>query len=119
MDTTRDARVETLAPTIPGFRGRTLGPADPGFDQARRVANGAVDRRPALIARPLDAADVATALAFGRAGGLPIAIRAGGHNAAGHSTGDGVLVIDLSEMKDIDVDPASRTAWVAGGSGRG
>ena len=115
MDTTRDPRVETLAPTIPGFRGRVLGPADPEFDQARRVANGAVDRRPALIARPLDAADVATALAFGRAGGLPIAVRAGGHNAAGHGTGDGVLVIDLSAMKGIEIDPVSRTAWVEAG----
>ena len=68
-----------------------------------------------LIARPLDAADVASALAFGREGGLRIAVRAGGHSAAGHSTGDGVLVIDLSAMKGIEIDPASRTAWVEAG----
>ena len=92
-----------------------LGPADPEFDRARRVANGVIDRHPALIARPVDAADVASALAFGRAAGLRIAVRAGGHNAAGHSTGDGVLVIDLSAMKGIEIDPVSRTAWVESG----
>lgn len=115
MDSSHDPRRGTLEPSIPGFLGRVLGPADPEFDRARRVANGVIDRHPALIARPLDAADVAGALAFGRAAGLRIAVRAGGHNAAGHGTGDGVLVVDLSAMKGIEIDPVARTVWVESG----
>ncbi len=106
-------------PAIPGFRGKVLGQADPEFDQARCVANGVIDRHPALIARPVDAADVASALAFGRAAGLRIAVRAGGHSAAGHGTGDGVLVIDLSAMKGIEIDPGLADRLGRVGSGRG
>src|SRR5918992_341495 len=92
------------------FRGPLLGPSDPGYDEARMVWNGNIDRRPALIARCTGAADVIDAVNFARDRGLVVAVRGGGHNAAGHGTCDGGLVIDLSPMKGVRVDPANRTA---------
>src|SRR5262245_35711654 len=98
-----------------GFRGEIVLPGDPGYDAARRVHNGMIDRRPEVIARCQDVADVMAAVKFGRETGLTVAIRCGGHNAAGLGTVDGGLVIDLSPMKGIRVDPAARTARVDGG----
>lgn len=102
-------------PQIPGFGGQVIVPGDPGYESAREVENARFDRHPGLVARPLDGADVARAIAFARETGLPIAVRAGGHSTAGHSTGDGVVVIDLSSMRAIDIDTPGRTAWVDGG----
>jgi FAD/FMN-containing dehydrogenase len=97
------------------FRGALLRPGEEGYDTARRVWNGMVDRRPALIARCTGVADVMSALRFGRAHELLIAMRGGGHNVAGNGTCDGGLVIDLSPMKGIRVDPAARTVWAQAG----
>jgi FAD/FMN-containing dehydrogenase len=95
--------------------GMVLEPADPDFDQARQLWNGMIDPRPALIVRPGTAVDVATAIRYARERGLPIAVRGGGHNVAGLASVDDGLVIDLSSMRGIEVDPVGRTACVGGG----
>jgi FAD binding domain/Berberine and berberine like len=94
---------------IDGFNGEQLRPGDPGYDEARVVWNGLFDRHPALIARCITTDDVVTAVDYGRENGLEIAVRSGGHSAAGHSCVDDGLVIDLSLMKRIDIDPYSQT----------
>ncbi len=96
--------------------GSVLGPADPGYDEARVCFNALVDRRPAVIARCAGAADVATAFDFARSHDLEVAVRGGGHNPAGHCVLDGGLVIDLSQMRRVDVDTEAGTAWAEGGS---
>jgi hypothetical protein len=98
------------------LRGRLLGSRDDGYDGARRLWNGMFDRRPALIARCVGAADVVRAVKFGRDHRLPIAVRGGGHSFPGHSVCDGGLVIDLSAMKGIRVDPAARVARADAGA---
>ncbi len=103
-------------PSVPGFRGERIAPGDPAYDAARRIWNGAADRHPALIVRPRDAEDVAQAIAAARAQGLPLAVRGGGHSMAGHSTCDDGLVIDLSSMRDVHVDPGARRVVVGGGA---
>jgi len=97
------------------LRGRLLGSHDDGYDEARRIWNGMFDRRPALIARCAGVADVMRAVSFGRDHRLPIAVRGGGHSFPGHSVCDGGLVIDLSAMKGIRVDPAARIARAEAG----
>jgi FAD/FMN-containing dehydrogenase len=97
------------------LRGEVVQPGDEQYEEARRVYNAMIDRRPALIARCADANDVIRALAFARAHNLDVAIRSGGHNGAGLGTCDGGMVIDLSPMKAIHVDPEARTARVEGG----
>ena len=92
------------------LRGRLVRPADPGYDQARTVWNATHDRRPALIIRCAGAADVIRAVEFARSEGLPVAVRGGAHSIAGFSTSDGGVVIDLSPMKGIRVDPEGRRA---------
>ncbi len=97
------------------FAGTILLPGDEGFDAARRVWNGEIDRRPAVIARCTGAADVMAAVSFARSSGLVAAVRGGGHNVAGTAVCDDGIVIDLSPMKGIRVDPARRTAWAQPG----
>lgn len=97
------------------FSGRLLRPADIGYEEARKVHNGLVDKRPALIARCQGVADVVDAINLTRKLGLEVAVRGGGHNVAGRATIDGGLVIDLSPMKGIHVDPNSRAARAQGG----
>jgi FAD/FMN-containing dehydrogenase len=101
---------------IPGFRGELVTPSHPGYDDARALWNGMVDRRPRLIARCSDAADVAAAVRVARDRDLEIAIRGGGHNVAGTAVCDDGIVIDLSEMRAVSVDPVARTAHVEGGA---
>jgi FAD/FMN-containing dehydrogenase len=98
------------------FAGEVVAPGDPGYDQARRVYNGGIDRYPALVARCRGTADVVAAVHYGRDRGLPIAIRGGGHSVAGHGTCDGGIVVDLSPMRGIRVDPVARTVRVQGGA---
>ena len=97
------------------FRGALLRPGEEGYDEARQVWNGAIDRRPALIARCAGADDVAQILWFARERELPISVRGGGHSIVGHSVRDDGVMIDLSHMKAVTVDPAARVARAAGG----
>jgi FAD/FMN-containing dehydrogenase len=110
------APVEAARRELAGFRGRLIGPEDADYDDARRIYNAMFDKRPGLIARCADAEDVATAIAFARRQDLPLAVRGGGHNGAGLGTVDDGVVIDLSLLKDIEVDPQARTVRVGGGS---
>jgi FAD/FMN-containing dehydrogenase len=96
--------------------GDVLGPGDPDYERARLCFNLLIDRRPAAIARCLDAEDVATALDFARSNALEIAVRGGGHNPAGHCAVDDGLVVDLSRMRNVDVDPGARLAVCEGGA---
>jgi hypothetical protein len=100
---------------IDGFRGELIGADHPDYGTARAVWNGMVDRRPALIARCTGSADVAAAVRFAREHDLEIAVRGGGHNVAGTAVCDDGIVIDLSAMRGVWVDPAARTAVVQGG----
>lgn len=104
--------VEALAKT---FTGKLLRPTDPGFDEARKVHNGLIDKRPELIACCKGTADVVDAVRLGRELELEIAVRGGGHNVAGRATVDRGLMIDLAPMKGIHVDARSRTARCQGG----
>jgi FAD/FMN-containing dehydrogenase len=99
-----------------GFRRQVLLPNQPGYDTARRVWNAMVDRRPAVIARCASQADVAAGLRFGRAQGLEVGVRGGGHSVLGLSVPEGGLMLDLSPMGLVRVDPDRRRAWVAGGA---
>jgi FAD/FMN-containing dehydrogenase len=105
--------VEAFKATL---RGPVLLPGDPGYDEARSIWNGMIDRRPAMIVRCAGTADVVAAVGFARDNGLPLAVRGGGHNIAGSALCDDGLVIDLSGMRDVHVDPRSRLAWVGGGA---
>lgn len=96
--------------------GEIIRPGDEAYDVARRVWNGMIDRYPALIIRCTNEDDVIAAVNFSRGAGLAVAVRGGGHNVAGHGTCDNGIVIDLSPMKDVQVDPAARTARVQGGA---
>jgi hypothetical protein len=98
-----------------GFRGRLIGPADAEYDEARSVHNAMIDKRPALIARPATPDEVPQVVAFARDNDLLLAIRGGGHNGAGLGTVDDGVVIDLSLLKKIEVDPQARTVRVGGG----
>jgi FAD/FMN-containing dehydrogenase len=95
--------------------GRVLRPADDGYEAARRVHNGLVDRTPAVIIRCRSAADVAAGVRFARAAGLEITVRGGGHNVAGRAVADDAVMIDLAEMKGTEVDAEARTVRAEGG----
>ncbi|MBD0283129.1 MAG: FAD-binding oxidoreductase [Thermoleophilaceae bacterium] len=97
------------------MRGELIRPGDPGYEPAREIWNGMIDRRPALVARCGGVADVAAAVNFARDNELLVAVRGGGHGVAGHALCDGGLVIDLSEMRAVDVDVEERTARAEGG----
>lgn len=99
--------------------GELILPGDEAYDAARKVYNGMIDRHPRMIARCADVADVITAVNFGRDNDLLVAVRGGGHNAGGLGVCDDGLVIDLSRIRDIDVDPAARTVRVGGGGNWG
>ena len=99
-----------------GFAGEIVRPADPGYDAARAVWNGMVDRRPALVACPTGTADVIAAIRFAREHDLAVAVRSGGHSITGLSTCDDGIVIDLSRLRGVRVDPEQRTARASGGA---
>ncbi len=99
-------RLKALAAT---FSGVLLRPGDDGYEEARRIHNGLIDKRPALIARCLGIADIVEALGFARDSGLEVSVRGGGHNVAGRAVTDDGVMIDPSPMKGIHVDPKTRT----------
>jgi FAD/FMN-containing dehydrogenase len=100
----------------PTLKGRVLSPADPDYDNARKVFNGLIDRRPALIARVAGTADVVSAVNYARDNDLPLAVRGGGHNVAGNAVCDGGLVIDFSDLHEVRVYADDRTAKVQPGA---
>src|SRR3954452_5690057 len=110
--TAPSAAVEQLADTM---RGEVLHQGSPGYDEARMVWNGMYDRRPAVIARCAGVADVIQAVDFARANAMEVAVRGGGHSAVGYGSCDDGLVIDLSPMKGIRVDPESHTVRAEAG----
>src|SRR5262245_51171512 len=111
-----NGRKEPIGVDIDGFRGRLISADHADYDIARAVWNGAIDRRPSLIARCIGTADVVAAVRFAREHNLEIAIRGGGHNVAGTAVCDDGIVIDLSAMRGVRVDAAGRRAWVQGGA---
>ena len=106
----------TVSDFAANLRGPLLRQGDGGYDEARKVWNGMIDRRPALIARCMGVADVINSVNFARTHELLVAVRGGGHNVAGNATCDSGLMIDLSEMNSIRVDPAQRTACAEAGA---
>lgn len=112
----KDTPTATAASLRPHFRGSLVLPGDAAYDEARHVWNGMVDRHPALIARCEHVDDVRAVIACARERGLPLAVRGGGHNAAGFGTCDGGVVLDLSPMHRVDVDVPGRRAFVQGGA---
>ena len=107
---------EKLQEFVAGLRGRVLRAGDEGYEDARRVQNGMIDRRPAIIVRASGAADVIAAVNFAREHGLLLSVRGGGHNVAGNAVNDGGLVIDLSAMRGVHVDARAKTARAQGGA---
>src|SRR5918997_5317305 len=97
------------------LNGRVITPEEPTYDEARTVFYGGFDRRPALIVRGADANDVSRVVSLARENELELAVRSGGHSVAGHSTTDGGIVLDLSEMKNFEIDVERRTAWAQAG----
>jgi FAD/FMN-containing dehydrogenase len=120
--TKAQARQGTATPTtisIPqlrnDFRGAVIAPEDADYDKARTVFYGGIDRRPAVIMRPTNAEEVSRIVSLARGTGMELAVRSGGHSTAGHSVSEGGIVLDLSAMKDLQIDPEARTAWAETG----
>jgi FAD/FMN-containing dehydrogenase len=105
----------TLEPLRDAIRGRVIGPDDPGYDHLRTVFLGGIDRHPAVIVRVADATDVATVISFATDTGLELAVRSGGHSYTGDSVSEGGIVLDLADMKRLDIDAEARTAWAETG----
>ena len=109
----------TASVSVPALRalvrGRVIAPGDDGYDAARTIMMGGIDRHPAAIVRVADAGDVAAVVMFARDGGHELAVRSGGHSGAGHSVTEGGIVLDLREMQAIEVDVEGRTAWAETG----
>jgi FAD/FMN-containing dehydrogenase len=105
--------------SIPDLReavhGKVIAPDDDGYDEARTVFAGGIDRRPAVIVEVADAADVATVIGLARESGLELAVRSGGHSSVGHGVSEGGIVLDLSDMKAFDLDVEGRTVWAETG----
>jgi len=92
-----------------GLRGQVICPGDHGYDAARAVFNGMINRRPLAVVRPADASDVVRCIEFTRRHNLPLSVRGGGHSVAGHAVRDGAIMLDLSGMKAVQVEPKTRT----------
>jgi hypothetical protein len=115
----RSTSPQTTTISIPQLRaalnGRVISPQDPAYDEARTIFYGGFDRRPAAIVRVADPSDVSRVVTLARESGLELAIRSGGHSVAGHSTTEGGILLDLSEMKNLEIDLEHRTAWAQTG----
>jgi FAD/FMN-containing dehydrogenase len=101
------------------MRGEVITPSDPPYDELRGVVYGGFDLRPAAIARPVDAADVAAVIGVSRDTGVGLAVRSGGHSNAGHSSIEGGIVLDVRDLRDLEIDVAGRTAWAGAGLSAG
>src|ERR1700690_3227025 len=112
---TPNALKQSARSEMSGFQGRLTAPEDPDYDKVRAVYNAMIDRRPGLIATCADSGDVAKVVSFARGHGLLLAVRGGGHNGGGLGTCDDGVVLDLSGLKGVEVDPEARTARVGGG----
>jgi FAD/FMN-containing dehydrogenase len=116
---TRSTPSETNSVSIPHLRasleGRVIAPDEAGYDEARTVFHGGIDRRPALIVRVADATDVSRVVTLARESNLELAIKSGGHSPAGHGTTEGGILLDLSGMKNLEIDVEGRTAWAETG----
>jgi FAD/FMN-containing dehydrogenase len=97
------------------LRGDVLAPGDPGYDEARTVFPGNVDRHPAVVVRPIDAEEVSAVVSVARETGLELAVKSGGHSGPGFGVSDGGIVLDLSAMKGLDIDADGRSAWAETG----
>lgn len=115
-DTTTELPPETLEQLRTALRGQAVTEGDPGYDDARTIWNAMVDRKPGLIIRALGASDVRHAVNLAREHGLLMSVRSGGHQIAGHAVADGTLMLDLSQMRSVHVDPASQRARVEPGA---
>ena len=102
--------------SLAGFKGELIRPGESGYEQARRLWNGAIDRYPALIARCASAGDAAVALAHALETGTPVTVRGGGHNVGGWALADGAMAIDFSGMREVGVDGQRRRARVQPGA---
>jgi FAD/FMN-containing dehydrogenase len=116
MATTAGLTAERVEPFRAGFTGSVIEPGDAEYDEARRVHNGLIDRRPALIARCRNTADVVDAVRLAREAGLDVCVRGGGHNVAGRAVADGALMVDLSQMRGIHVDRDGMSVRAQGGA---
>lgn len=99
--------------------GRVIAPGDDEYDEVREVPNGAVDARPAVIVRPTNSSEVSYVVGVARESGLPLAVRSGGHSGVGHSVAEGSIVIDLRDMRALDIDIDGGTAWAETGLSAG
>ena len=106
---------KTIADLGAALKGRVIGPEDAEYDRARTVFVGGIDRRPALIARAADEGDVARVVSLARDSGMELAVRSGGHSGAGHGVSEGGIVLDLSDMRRLDIEVEGRTAWAQTG----
>jgi len=106
---------QAVAELRAALHGRVIAPDDSGYDKARTVFYGGIDRRPAVIVRAADDGDVARVITFARDQGLELAVRSGGHSVAGHSVCEGGIVLDLADLRGLEIDAAKRTAWAQAG----
>src|SRR5438445_13361790 len=107
---------EAIARIKGTIKGRVLAPDDPNYDQARQIWNAMIDRRPAVIVQPADAADVGPAIQFARANALEISVRSTGHNIAGNAVCNGSMMIDFSNMRNVRIDAGKKRATVGPGA---
>jgi len=112
MNPTPDIPISNLRANL---NGSVIVPGDPGYDDARRVFFTGFDRRPAAVVRVADASDVSRTVNLARETGAELAVRGGGHSRAGFGTSEGGIVLDLSEMNAVEIDPGGRTAWAQAG----
>jgi FAD/FMN-containing dehydrogenase len=112
METAGNALISGLRASL---NGRVITPGEDGYDEARTVFYGGIERRPAVIVRPADASHVARVVSLARETGLELAVRSGGHSLAGHSLSEGGIVLDLRDMRAFQIDPEARTAWAETG----
>jgi len=115
VQTSTQTRSISIADLRATLKGRVISPQDAGYDEARTIFYGGFDRHPAVIVRVADASDVSRVVTLARDTGLPLAVRSGGHSAAGHSVVDRGIVLDLADMQAIEIDPVGRTAWAETG----